>query len=320
MADEKSLPFGKHLASSDKKTRDNAIKDLASYLSESTEPIPEPEMAKLWKGIFYCFWMSDKPLVQQTLAGELADIVLNIPTPDGSLAFLRGFWEALVREWSGIDRLRIDKYYLLIRRFVNATFKFLARSDWDEAILTEYNTILTEQGGPLCPQDMRIPTSLTYHLADIYVEELNKASTVPFPLPTPLLTLLNPYLNVAAHTPAKLTYQRIQSALIDPLLEALSIAPPVDEENEGPVRKRQRMSAGTYDDLLANACSVDPRTEGVLPRRQLKKLLLQRIFDVASQEQTRDANRRKMYAIWKSNAEEDDDDEERPPNAKTVFS
>lgn len=83
-------------------------------------------MAKLWKGIFYCkselwamgyvrtlilihapgFWMSDKPLVQQALASEIAQIVLSISTLRASLEFLRGFWEATVREWSGIDRLR----------------------------------------------------------------------------------------------------------------------------------------------------------------------------------------------------------------------
>ena len=44
---------------------------------------------------------------------------------------------------------RIDKYYLLIRRFVNASFRMLAQNEWEDAIVTEYNAILTEQGGPL---------------------------------------------------------------------------------------------------------------------------------------------------------------------------
>ena len=50
--------------------------------------------------------MSDKPLVQQALATEIAEILLVIPSATASLAFLRGFWEATVREWAGIDRLR----------------------------------------------------------------------------------------------------------------------------------------------------------------------------------------------------------------------
>ena len=82
-------------------------------------------MAKLWKGIFYCeympfpklhedqandghigFWMSDKPLVQQALATEIADILLAISSLSVSFAFLRGFWESTVKEWNSIDRLR----------------------------------------------------------------------------------------------------------------------------------------------------------------------------------------------------------------------
>jgi ribosomal RNA-processing protein 1 len=67
--------------------------------------------------------MSDKPLVQQGLATELANLLLIInPIPATStlteaeasaertkaaLAFLDGFWKAMMREWSGIDRLRL---------------------------------------------------------------------------------------------------------------------------------------------------------------------------------------------------------------------
>lgn len=56
--------------------------------------------------------MSDKPLVQQALATELAEIVLTISTTPQSLAFLSGFWETTVREWNGIDRLRYAMTFL----------------------------------------------------------------------------------------------------------------------------------------------------------------------------------------------------------------
>lgn len=91
-------------------------------------------MGKLWKGIFYCmslsfvvsfyricvgFWMSDKPLVQQALASELAELILTITTTSSSLAFLDGFWEAIVREWNGIDRLRsVQLFHLLLAQLV----------------------------------------------------------------------------------------------------------------------------------------------------------------------------------------------------------
>ncbi len=55
---------------------------------------------------FKGFWMSDKPLVQQALATELAETLLAITSMKASLAFLQGFWECTVREWNGIDYLR----------------------------------------------------------------------------------------------------------------------------------------------------------------------------------------------------------------------
>jgi hypothetical protein len=56
--------------------------------------------------------MSDKPLVQQGLAADLAELLLLInPVEEdarleAALGFLAGFWEAMVREWNGLDRLR----------------------------------------------------------------------------------------------------------------------------------------------------------------------------------------------------------------------
>ncbi|KAG6814117.1 hypothetical protein H0H92_002112 [Tricholoma furcatifolium] len=307
-------PLGKHLASTEKKVRDKAIKNLSVFLSESSDVISKPDMDKLWKGIFYGFWMSDKPLVQQALATELADLVLSIAQTSSALAFLRGFWEMIVREWNSIDRLRIDKYYMLVRRFVNASFRLLIRAEWDEDAINNYNDILTTRGGPLCSSDIKVPTSLAYHLADIYLEELNKVlgalstEMSSQPLPAPIHTLLTPFLTLVAQTPVNVTYKRIQSALLDPLFSALSS--PADNE-EQPASKRARLATTTseaesYPHLVSNSCYKDPRTEGRVDGPTLRKKLLRSVFEVASQPDTRDSNRRKMYALWKDGASEDD--------------
>jgi ribosomal RNA-processing protein 1 len=106
--------------------------------------------------------MSDKPLVQQALAQELADLVLLVPraaAPSSStsaapacqaaLGFLEGFWDAIVREWSGLDKWRMDKFYLLVRRFANAGFRLVAREQWDAAAVAELARIMRKQGGPM---------------------------------------------------------------------------------------------------------------------------------------------------------------------------
>lgn len=303
-------PFAKHLASNDKKTRDKAIKSLSAFLADDAqEPISKPDMDKLWKGIFYCFWMSDKPLVQQALASELAELLLTMTSVSSSLSFLRGFWETTVREWNGIDRLRIDKYYMLVRRFVNATFRLLGRSKWDKSACDTYNDILTREGGPLCPTDIRVPTSLAYHLSDIFIEELEKALvSVPEPeaiLPAPLSTLLTPFFLLAARTPISTTYQRVQSEVFTPLFSALSSPQP--PEDQPPAQKRMRLDPEVqqqYPILASNAC-FDTPSEGKIEGAILRKKLLRRIFEIASEPDTRDSSRRKMYALFKENTEDD---------------
>lgn len=299
------------------------------------------------------FWMSDKPLVQQALATDLAELVLTITTTTTSLNFLRGFWETIVREWNGIDRLRsvlillppihiltskclrIDKYYMLIRRFVNVGFRLLIRVGWQKNACDEYNDILSSQGGPLwCvfkPKSgshinpayelalltSKSPPSLSYHVADVYCEELEKALATPTtPIstspPTPLYLIIIPFLSLAAQTPTSSTFKRIQSALFDPLFSALypTTLPDSEDEDEFRGKKRIRLAPSdeNYPNIVGNACYVDPTTEGKVNGRKLKQQLLRAVFDVASQPETRDSNRRKMYALWKGEAEDEDEE------------
>ncbi|KAG1754901.1 Nop52-domain-containing protein [Suillus paluster] len=297
-------PLGKYLASSEKKTRDKAVKSLAAFLSnhDSENVLPDLEMAKLWKGIFYCFWMSDKPLVQQALAGELAELILTITDVPSSLNFLRGFWMMTVREWNGIDRLRMDKYYMLVRKFVNASFRLLVRTKWDSAAVQEYNSILSGPNGPLCPNDIRVPTSLAFHLSEIYLEELDKALTSSeSPPPAPLSTLLSPFITLAARTPTNTTYKHIQSSLFEPLGDVLK------SSSGPPSRKKARTSSPDYSQLLVNTCTSSPGGDGAMDAGAVRSSIFQKIFDVASETETRDANRRRMYAFYKDAVEDDED-------------
>lgn len=74
---------------------------------------------------------------------------------------------------------RQDKFYLLMRRYVNATFRLLAREGWSEDAVNAVNAIMGGEGGPLAWDDRRIPMSLSTHLADIYPEELEKVFALP---------------------------------------------------------------------------------------------------------------------------------------------
>ena len=40
----------------------------------------------------------------------------------------QAFFTTMVREWTGIDRLRLDKFYLLIETFLGGAFDVLVES------------------------------------------------------------------------------------------------------------------------------------------------------------------------------------------------
>lgn len=323
-------PLGKELAATDKKTRDNAIKSLRTFLSTTSDkPMADLEMAKLWKAIFFCFWHSDKPLVQQELAAALADMLLVPSAPKASFHFLKGFWEAMVREWSGLDYLRIDKYYMLVRKFVNGSFRLLAREMWTVDAMDEYTRIISGNKGPLYPEDRKIPTGLGYHLADIYNEELNKVvgSDDSSP-PVPLVPLFTPFFKLNALTPSPTTYNRFQSALYSPMFAALlahsapegavvnyrsttntvTLAP---RDSDGGRRKRARIEPPELPlkALCHNACLEAHKgdaeeAEKPLSPKELRKGLLKAMFDVASAEDTKEVSRKRMYRLWREATEQ----------------
>ena len=73
-------------------------------------------MMRLWKGLYYCFWMSDKPLVQEELAESIGSMTVCFGMNSSSaFLFISCFVRTMGREWVGIDRWRMDKFMMLIR-------------------------------------------------------------------------------------------------------------------------------------------------------------------------------------------------------------
>lgn len=54
--------------------------------------------------------MSDRPLTQQRLASDLANLIDNI-NEEAVIPFLSAFWKTMAREWRGID---VFRYILLL--------------------------------------------------------------------------------------------------------------------------------------------------------------------------------------------------------------
>jgi ribosomal RNA-processing protein 1 len=99
------------------------------------------------------------------------------------------------------------------------------------------------------------------------------------------------------HTPSNITFDRIKSSLLNPILEALTSADIVNEAKEPP-QKRMRITAPDYSYLSVHAC-IEPTNSPESPEA-IKMSLLKAVFSNASHGDTRESNRRKLYAIWKA--------------------
>ncbi|KAF0988144.1 hypothetical protein HZS_7053 [Henneguya salminicola] len=94
----------------------------------------EIEMMKIWKGLFYLVWHCDKPINQSELCdsvGNIINIHLEINKSnkfciDLVISFVSSFFLTMKREWSGIDRYRLDKFYMLFDCLTLSFFRILA--------------------------------------------------------------------------------------------------------------------------------------------------------------------------------------------------
>eukprot|EP01052_Picozoa_sp_SAG31_P017870 SAG31_NODE_1240_length_9167_cov_4.729599_14_plen_134_part_00 len=89
-------------------------------------------MLKVWKGLFYCMWMSDKAPIQNELADTLAKVCHACNDRVG-LLYCAAFFKTMEREWHGIDALRMDKFYRLVRRVVHESFALASARKWKRA-------------------------------------------------------------------------------------------------------------------------------------------------------------------------------------------
>ncbi|KAJ3084094.1 Ribosomal RNA processing protein 1 B [Rhizoclosmatium hyalinum] len=189
--------FGKNLAHTDKSVRDKAVHALSEWLI-AAEDLSEITILKLWKGLFYCYWMSDKTTIQHELAERLAGIALDL-SPEKAILYIRGFWGIIIREWPGLDRLRLDKFYNLLRNFHRVAFQLIEKNEFNEELVDEYMSILEE--GPVSANNVRVSDGLRYHTASAYLDEMNNGISDEAEVPAEIgLKFFGPFIKAFATT------------------------------------------------------------------------------------------------------------------------
>ncbi|QPC71409.1 hypothetical protein HYE68_002161 [Fusarium pseudograminearum] len=176
---EAQMPFIRNLASSDRKLRTASLETLTTFLS-SRSSLSDIDAQKLWKGLFYALWMTDRPLPQQRLATDLANLLFTLK-PVCAIPWLRAFWTVLGLQWTGIDVLRLEKFLLLVRRVFASHVRFLREREWKDGDVEAIVGVLAEF--PFDKEgDMRKnPVGIRLHALDIWVDELEREKALEQP-------------------------------------------------------------------------------------------------------------------------------------------
>ncbi|KAG5354592.1 Ribosomal RNA-processing protein 1-like protein [Yarrowia sp. B02] len=232
-----AYPFIKKLAANDRPTRDETLDSLKRFLS-TKKAFGELELLKLWKGLFFSMWFSDRPRTQQRLADELASL-LFVLQEDNYFVFLACFWKIMAAEWLALDKHRVDKFYLLLRRYVGYAFERLQKENWDEKWIEKHNEVM--QKVALNADNAKIPDSIRYHVLEIYLEELEKVvlknqdeedDVKELFAEVPVSELLEPVEALSEETNNKIVQERCLEVLENPLLIEWGVAEELEEEQE----------------------------------------------------------------------------------------
>lgn len=245
------IQFAQKLASNDPVMRSRAVKKLKSWIQarssdSSQEAFSEMEMMRIWKGLYYCFWMSDKPLVQEELAESIGSMMNCFGTNESSaLLFVSTFLVTLGREWVGIDRWRMDKFMMLIRRVLRHCFVFLARFEWRDDLVKKWSEIVetklisanslaqqkrkkkkrkfnnedkpVDQPPSEFPIFHRVALGLQLHFVDVFLEEAAKIGGDDLPAET-IQLLLIPFINELARGQEDRLSQHIEERIFQHLM------------------------------------------------------------------------------------------------------
>ncbi|KAJ6797264.1 ribosomal RNA processing protein 1-like protein [Iris pallida] len=204
--------MAKRLASCNSTSRDRAVRQLSSWFPSAAASLSDAELAKIWKGLFYCVWHSDKLPAQLALINSLSSLVGTLDPPS-SLRYLDAFLATVRREWSGIDQLRLDKFYLLIRKFVNRSFALLKKHGWNRELLESFVGLLKEKS--LLANDKFQANGVNFFLAEVFLDEMSGFLPVA---PESFGLLVDLFLRVLERTSDRVLVSKIMVNVFEKLL------------------------------------------------------------------------------------------------------
>lgn len=220
----------KELAHDEEPVRDQALEDLGRFLRWLAEEGVERdvdfalEYGKLWKGVFYCLWHADKPLVQLACADRIAELTDHVGAAGEAEWALQG-WRCVEREWPLIDKWRVEKYYALMRRMLRRHLASLAAA-WRGAGAAAASAAAAPFLSSLREVYDSPRTGIGCHVSDCFVDECVSVGLPHGALLSLLRDLLVPVLSLST---SQLQCDRIDDRVFRRLCGEVTGATETDE-------------------------------------------------------------------------------------------
>ncbi|KAJ6785614.1 hypothetical protein PWT90_00487 [Aphanocladium album] len=229
--DAAQMPFIKNLASSDRKLRTSSLEALTAFLS-ARRSLPDADARKLWTGLYYALWMTDRPKPQQALAADLASLLFSLRARCAG-PWLRAFWHVLGAQWTSIEALRLDKFLLLVRRVFAAMVKYAVEQGGEAKttvvdVCREY--VFDGEGGSSGLGVL--PLGLKLHVLDLWVDELDKAGVLGDDKQEPFVKELGDMVEALRRNGTKVVRERAKESYDDERLPWATKAESMDEDEE----------------------------------------------------------------------------------------
>ncbi|KAM6984995.1 ribosomal RNA processing protein 1 homolog B [Aplochiton taeniatus] len=294
---EPEIQFAQRLASNEKPIRTQAIKKLRKYITYRSQKVnggfTGDELLKLWKGLFYCLWMQDKPLLQEELSEHISGLIHLFQTVDGQFLFLEAFIQTVNREWTGIDRLRMDKFFQLVRFVFRQTFELLKKKNWETSLVTRFLELLTSR---VLHSASGAPSGLQFHIMDVYMAELAKVGSNDLTAEQNM-TFIDPFCKTAAKTKNRILLRAICSSIFSTIIDQ---APFAIEE-----LMNEMKAAGGDSDSDSGQASQDEEEE-----EEHQAVKVKTDVKIAPERTKRKTEKQANGSVSKEETDKDDDDDD----------
>merc|ERR1719285_1413147 len=272
---------------------------------------------RIWKGLFYCYWQSDKPLIQEELAESMSSMIEYFASEESTLLFVKTFLVTMGREWFGIDHWRMNKYMMLIRRFVRQIFKYNKKFDWRIELAEKICQLFTEN--LLLCEISKTSLGLQMHTTDVFMEELAKVGTEELDSQV-INAYLQPFYKVLTNSGESRLISHVHETVFNYLLrqsdlgiewdakrdvQELKHFEILDEKGEDLeyADEKVKENGDEGEDEIEHENAEDPRAGLVnveIPQLQVDYLdIADKLFHLGSQNIVRASNRKVLYTLSK---------------------